>query len=105
MNISKSDLRRKNKYLWEIPEDFRKSMNVPVRFYASEKLLKNIFEDKSLSQLINVASLPGIVEHALGMPDIHQGYGMPIGGVAATEFPGGLISPGAIGFDENCGVR
>ncbi|MEF8847338.1 MAG: RtcB family protein [Candidatus Paceibacterota bacterium] len=103
--MQKSDLNRVNKYLWEIPKSYRKKMKVPVRIYASEKLLKNIFEDKSLPQLVNVASLPGIVKHALGMPDVHQGYGAPIGGVGATKFPDGLISPGFIGFDENCGVR
>lgn len=80
-------------------------MNVPVRVYASEKLLKDIFDDKSLPQLVNVASLPGIVKYALGMPDMHQGYGGPIGGVGAMKFPDGLISPGFTGFDENCGVR
>jgi tRNA-splicing ligase RtcB len=81
-------------------------MNVPVRVYADEELLRHIVEDKALEQAVNVAWLPGIVRYALAMPDAHWGYGFPIGGVAAMDPEnGGVVSPGGIGFDINCGVR
>ncbi len=80
-------------------------MLVPARVLASEKLLDDIMEDRSLTQLVNVASLPGIQMASLVMPDVHEGYGFPIGGVAATLYPTGAISPGGIGYDINCGVR
>jgi len=80
-------------------------MRVPARIYVSENLLKDVFRDKSLEQLVNTTTLPGIVKYALSMPDTHEGYGFCIGGVAATKFPDGVISPGGIGFDQNCGVR
>jgi tRNA-splicing ligase RtcB len=80
-------------------------MRVPARFYASERMLPQILADRSLEQLANVATLPGIMLHALAMPDIHEGYGFPIGGVAAFDLDEGIISPGGIGYDINCGVR
>ena len=80
-------------------------MRVPARIYASEEILEKCLEDDSINQLINMTALPGIVNYALAMPDAHQGYGFPIGGVAAVKYPDGAISPGGIGFDENCGVR
>ena len=80
-------------------------MRVPVRIFATRELLEQIMGDKSLEQAVNAATLPGLVGHVVVMPDIHQGYGFPIGGVAATEFPQGVISPGGIGYDINCGVR
>jgi tRNA-splicing ligase RtcB len=92
-------------HLFEVPVSFRKDMRVPARFYADEELLKGVVTDNSLQQLINTATLPGIVKYALAMPDIHQGYGFPIGGVVATELPDGIISPGGVGYDINCGVR
>jgi tRNA-splicing ligase RtcB len=92
-------------HLFEVPVSFRNDMRVPARFYADEELLKGIITDNSLQQLINTATLPGIVKYALAMPDIHQGYGFPIGGVVATELPDGIISPGGVGYDINCGVR
>lgn len=91
--------------LWEIPRTYRSDMRVPARFYASEEMLKQILADRSLEQLVNVATLPGIVGYALAMPDIHEGYGFPIGGVAAFDLDEGVISPGGIGYDINCGVR
>jgi len=94
-----------DRHLFEIPATFRNDMRVPARFYADEELLKNIITDNSLQQLINTATLPGIVKYALAMPDIHQGYGFPIGGVVATRLPDGIISPGGVGYDINCGVR
>jgi tRNA-splicing ligase RtcB len=80
-------------------------MRVPARIFASEKFLNDIFKDRSVEQLVNVATLPGIQKWALAMPDIHEGYGFPIGGVAAMDAKAGVISPGGIGYDINCGVR
>lgn len=105
MGISKSDLRKISDYIWEIPKDFRPDMRVPARIFASQNLLEEIVRDKSLEQLANVAALPGIQKYAIVMPDAHEGYGFPIGGVAATLWPDGVISPGGIGYDINCGVR
>lgn len=90
---------------WEIPTYIRHDMRVPVRIFATRELLEQIINDKSLEQAINASTLPGLVGHVIVMPDIHQGYGFPIGGIAATEYPHGVISPGAIGYDINCGVR
>lgn len=99
------DLIKITDWLWEIPRSFRGDMRVPARIFASEKMLADILKDHSLDQLINVSTLPGIQKYALAMPDIHEGYGFPIGGVAATSYPDGIISPGGIGYDINCGVR
>jgi tRNA-splicing ligase RtcB len=98
-------LRRLDENLWEIPADARPDMRVPARVFADDELLEAIVHDRSLEQLQNVATLPGIVETALAMPDIHQGYGFPVGGVAATSVPDGVVSPGGVGYDINCGVR
>ncbi|HDM32086.1 MAG TPA: hypothetical protein ENG32_01850 [bacterium] len=103
--ISKRDFIKISDYLWEIPKSFRHDMRVPARIYASEKMLEDTFRDRSLEQLVNVATLLGIQKYALAMPDIHEGYGFPIGGVAATKYPEGVISPGGVGYDQNCGVR
>lgn len=81
------------------------NMNVPVRIFADENILNKLKEDNSLQQGINMACLPGILEKAIMMPDAHQGYGFPIGGVAAFDAETGIISPGGVGFDQNCGVR
>ncbi|MEJ2100623.1 MAG: RtcB family protein [Desulfobacterales bacterium] len=99
------DFKQLDKYVFEVPASFRSDMRVAARFYADEELLKGVVADNSLLQLINTATLPGIVKYALAMPDIHQGYGFPIGGVVATELPDGIISPGGVGYDINCGVR
>jgi len=88
---------------WEIPKTGK--MNVPCAVYASEKLLESIQQDKSLEQIKNVAMLPGIVKHAIALSDAHQGYGFPIGGVAGFDLEKGIISPGGVGYDINCGVR
>src|ERR671937_2183459 len=90
---------------YEIPADARPDMRVPARVFADEELLAAILQDSSLEQLQNVATLPGIVDAAIAMPDIHQGYGFPVGGLAATELPDGVVSPGGVGYDINCGVR
>jgi tRNA-splicing ligase RtcB len=99
------DMKQINEYEWEIPKSFRSDMRVPVRIFATRILLEAIMDDKSLEQAVNTATLPGLVGNVLVMPDMHQGYGFPIGGVAATKLPDGVISPGAIGYDINCGVR
>jgi tRNA-splicing ligase RtcB len=91
--------------LYEIPAGARPDMRVPARIFADEELLEAIAGDRSLEQLQNVATLPGIVDAALAMPDIHQGYGFPVGGLAATALPDGVVSPGGVGYDINCGVR
>jgi len=103
--ISQDVFKQINEYLYEIPASYRSDMRVPARFYADPILLENLLGDKSLEQLVNTATMPGIVNYALAMPDIHQGYGFPIGGVVATELPDGVISPGGVGYDINCGVR
>jgi len=100
--IEKKDFKKINNYLWEIPQSFRSDMRVPARFYASEKMLDQILKDKSLEQLVNLATLPGIVKYGLAMPDIHEGYASPIGGVAAIKTTDGIISPGTCGYDINC---
>jgi tRNA-splicing ligase RtcB len=94
------------KGLYEIPRTFRGDMRVPAQIYVNSIMLEDVLHDTSLSQIVNVATLPGIQKYALAMPDIHQGYGFPIGGVAAfSVHEGGIISPGGIGYDINCGVR
>ncbi len=103
--IRKQDLHRINDYLWEIPTSFHPEMNVPVWIFADEDLIEDALGDLSLTQAVNVACLPGLVGHVAIMPDVHQGYGMPIGGVMASRVPEGIISPGAVGYDINCGVR
>lgn len=103
--MEKKNFTKISDYLWEIPKSFRSDMRVPARIYVSEKMLEDVFRDESIPQLVNATTLPGIVKYALAMPDAHEGYGFPIGGVAATEVPNGVISPGGIGFDQNCGTR
>lgn len=99
------DLRQISDHEWEIPASYRDDMRVPVRIFATRAILESIQEDRSLEQAVNAATLPGLVDHVVVMPDMHQGYGFPIGGVAATRYPEGVVSPGAIGYDINCGVR
>jgi tRNA-splicing ligase RtcB (3'-phosphate/5'-hydroxy nucleic acid ligase) len=100
-----SEAERIDDELWELPIGSVPGMRVPARVFADAELLAAIEQDHSLEQLANVATLPGIVEAALAMPDIHQGYGFPVGGVAATDASEGVISPGGVGYDINCGVR
>ena len=105
VSFSMSELHQVDETLWEIPAGARRDMRVPARVFADRELLAAIVGDRSLEQLQNVATLPGIVDAALAMPDIHQGYGFPVGGVAAMELPDGVVSPGGVGYDINCGVR
>lgn len=103
--VGLNDMVRISEYEWEIPQSYRDDMRVPVRIFATQELIEMVMDDKSLLQAVNSATLPGLVGRVLVMPDMHQGYGFPIGGVAATRYPDGVISPGAIGYDINCGVR
>src|SRR5213082_1203865 len=100
-----SDAQRIDAELWELPVGTVAGMRVPARVFADAELLAAIEQDRSLEQLANVATLPGIIEAAMAMPDIHQGYGFPVGGVAATGGAAGVVSPGGVGYDINCGVR
>lgn len=104
--MQKRDFEKIHDHLWEVPQSFRPDMRVPARVYASETMLESILHDRSIHQLMNVATLPGIRKYAIAMPDVHEGYGFPIGGVAAVDpNDDGVISPGGIGYDINCGVR
>jgi tRNA-splicing ligase RtcB len=98
------DVVRVSDCVWEVPRTG--AMRVPGRIYADDKLMTHIRTERCVEQVANVAHLPGIVQHSLAMPDIHWGYGFPIGGVAATDPSiGGVVSPGGVGYDINCGVR
>ena len=92
-------------YRWELPQDYKPGMRVPGIIYADREMMEAIHLDQALDQVANVAFLPGIVEASFAMPDIHWGYGFPIGGIAATRVEDGVVSPGGVGFDINCGVR
>jgi tRNA-splicing ligase RtcB len=91
--------------IWEIPKSYRDDMRVPARIFADKELMSKMKTDRTLFQAANVATLPGIIRNAFVMPDAHEGYGFPIGGVAAVDFDEGVISPGGVGYDINCGVR
>ena len=101
----RSIVERIDDYRWEIPTGYKRGMRVPARIYASEALLEVAAQERALEQAANVAFLPGIVWRSLAMPDIHWGYGFPIGGVAAMRLDDGVVSPGGVGFDINCGTR
>lgn len=102
---SKKDFHLLDECLWELPTSYHPGMTVPVWLVADEGLLEDALEDLSLTQAVNVACLPGLIGRVVVMPDVHQGYGMPIGGVMAADGSNGMISPGAVGYDINCGVR
>ena len=91
-------------YKWELPKGYKPGMRVPAIFYINRKLMQ-ILEKDAVEQAANVATLPGIQKASLVMPDVHVGYGFPIGGVAGFDAEEGVISPGGVGFDINCGVR
>jgi tRNA-splicing ligase RtcB len=104
MLVNGIELRQLRENLWEIPASG--DMKVPGRIYISQKMIeKSLHDDEALKQVMNVAHLPGIQGYSLAMPDIHWGYGFPIGGIAATDINDGVISPGGVGYDINCGVR
>jgi len=103
--ISISNFIKISDYEWEIPKNLRPDMKTSVRIFSSRRNLEQALSDLSVEQAINATTLPGIVGSVVVMPDMHQGYGFPIGGVAATDYYDGVISPGGIGYDINCGVR
>src|SRR2546422_5136392 len=90
---------------YRIEADSSRGMKVPVKIYADEGLLQKMLTDRTITQAVNVSTLPGVQKHVIVLPDGHEGYGFPIGGVAATDFEKGVISPGGVGYDINCGVR
>jgi len=98
-------LEKVDDYRWRIPKSYKSGMQVDGLIFTSEEMLAHILQEQVLEQVANVAFLPGIVSYSLAMPDIHWGYGFPIGGVAAMRLSDGVISPGGVGFDINCGVR
>lgn len=98
-------LKKVDDYRWEIPTSYKPGMRVPGLIFADERMLGQIVEEQALDQVANVATLPGIVKYSLAMPDIHWGYGFPVGGVAAFDVERGIISPGGVGYDVSCGVR
>lgn len=104
--MSEYNLEKIDQYRWKLPKSYKEGMRVDGIVYTSEKMLSDIIKDKAIEQVANAAFLPGIVKYSLAMPDIHWGYGLPIGGVVATDpNKGGVVTPGGIGFDINCGVR
>ena len=105
MNITRELFTQVDEYVYEIPQSARADMRVPARLYADEAILEAALGDRSIEQLINTTTLPGVLRYTLAMPDIHQGYGPPIGGVIPVDPDTGVISPGATGYDINCGVR
>jgi len=106
MPLERRQLEKLDDYRWLVPRGTKPGMLTDALIYTDERLLQDLLKDQSLEQAVNVAMLPGIVGRSLAMPDIHQGYGFPIGGVAATmPDEGGVVSPGGVGFDINCGVR
>jgi len=105
MNTWQGPLEKIDDYRWRIPRSYNSGMRVPGVIYADSNLLASIKHDRAPEQVVNVATLPGIVKYSLAMPDIHWGYGAPIGGVSAFDVEEGIVSPGMIGYDINCGVR
>ncbi len=101
----KGSLEKIDEYRWRIPASYKTGMRVPGLIYADEAMLEHILEEQALEQVANVAFLPGIVGYSMAMPDIHWGYGFAIGGVAAMRVADGVVSPGGVGFDINCGIR
>ena len=98
-------LKQIDDYRWELSVDFKPGMRVPALIFADDAMLKAMAEDQAIEQAANVAFLPGVLGRSLAMPDIHWGYGFPIGGVAAMRVEDGVVSPGGVGFDINCGTR
>lgn len=101
----KHRIKKVNDFVFRIEADQTKAVNVPVTIYANDSLISKMIGDRTLDQAANVTSLPGIKRHVVVLPDGHEGYGFPVGGVAATDLEGGVISPGGVGYDINCGVR
>ncbi|TET90154.1 MAG: RtcB family protein [Methanomassiliicoccales archaeon] len=105
MHPWKGPIQKLDGFRYVIPQKYKKEMRTDGIIYADEKMMKSVVKDNALEQVANVATLPGIVGNSMAMPDIHWGYGFPIGGVAAFDLEEGVVSPGGVGFDINCGVR
>jgi tRNA-splicing ligase RtcB len=106
MKVTQQKIQQIDQYRYKLPRDYKPGMLTDGIIYSNQQLLEGLFKEKAIEQLANIASLPGVVGNVLAMPDIHWGYGFPIGGVAATNIDkSGVISPGGVGFDINCGVR
>ncbi len=105
MTAWKGHLEKVDDYRWLIPKSYKTGMRVPGLIFASEDMLDSILDEQAPEQVVNVAFLPGIIKYSMAMPDVHWGYGFPIGGVAAMTVEEGVVSPGGVGFDINCGVR
>jgi tRNA-splicing ligase RtcB (3'-phosphate/5'-hydroxy nucleic acid ligase) len=105
MSFKTDILEKVDDYRWKLPTSFKNGMKVPGLIYADRLMLQHILEEHAAEQVANVAFLPGIIRYSMAMPDVHWGYGFPIGGVAAFNLENGVISPGGVGFDINCGVR
>src|SRR3989338_104996 len=101
----KDKLQQINDFEWLLPKSVREGMNVDAKVIASKKLLDTAIEKEAVEQLTNVAMLPGVVEPVVGLPDMHWGYGLPMGSVAAFDAENGIISSGLCGFDINCGIN
>ena len=101
----RSVLRQQDAVRWELPVSYMPGMRVPGLIFADEAMIDSMAGDMAIQQVAHMAALPGIVGNALALPDIHWGYGFPIGGVAAMRLEDGVVSPGGVGFDINCGVR
>src|ERR671926_1330102 len=98
-------VRKINDFTFKIEKDDSRGMKVPVTIYANDSLISKMVTDRTIDQAANVATLPGIRKHVVVLPDGHEGYGFPVGGVATTDVEEGVISPGGVGYDINCGVR
>src|SRR5436190_18850903 len=98
-------VRKINDLEFQIEKDVSKGMRVPVKVYANDDLISKMVIDRTIDQAANVSTLPGVKKHVVVLPDGHEGYGFPVGGVAATDLHEGVISPGGVGYDINCGVR
>ncbi|HEU4824725.1 MAG TPA: RtcB family protein, partial [Nitrososphaeraceae archaeon] len=98
-------VRKISDLIFRVEKDESKEMNVPVTIYANDNLMSKMITDRTIDQAANVATLPGVVKHVVVLPDGHEGYGFPVGGVAATDLQDGVVSPGGVGYDINCGVR
>jgi tRNA-splicing ligase RtcB len=103
--VERGELTQTSPFAFDLPMSYRSDMRAPVRVYADDALLEGILQGDALTQLVNTATLPGVTGLVYGMPDMHDGYGFPVGGVAATRLDDGVVSPGGVGFDINCGVR
>src|SRR5918912_1169003 len=98
-------VRKVNGFEFRIEKDPSKGMRVPVTIYATDNLVSKMVADRTVDQAANVSTLPGVRKHVVVLPDGHEGYGFPVGGVAATDLIEGVLSPGGVGYDINCGVR